>query len=145
MLILVDTISHFLHTHSSQSPSELHVSAQCGHHQVLIHVWSHCTVIICTSLICIDTLRDTAQNKSKLTKLCWQFLSIFNFLKTKILLSLTYYFIINWDKHRGTSMYVIIPVQWLQTCVLEPDDGHIALKHVVRKKTVNCERVNSDW
>jgi hypothetical protein len=25
--------------------------------------------------------------------------------------------------------------------VLEPDDGHIALKHVVRKKTVNCERV----
>jgi hypothetical protein len=26
-------------------------------------------------------------------------------------------------------------------CVLEPDDGHTGLKHVVRKKTVNCECV----
>jgi hypothetical protein len=38
-------------------------------------------------------------------------------------------------------MYIIIPVQLLQTCVLEPDDGHIGLKHVVRKNTTNCECV----
>jgi hypothetical protein len=38
-------------------------------------------------------------------------------------------------------MNIIVPVQWLQTCVLEPDDGHIGLKHVARKKTVNCECV----
>jgi hypothetical protein len=35
---------------------------------------------------------------------------------------------------------------WLSECidfnhVLEPDDGHIGLKNVVRKKTVNCECV----
>jgi hypothetical protein len=35
---------------------------------------------------------------------------------------------------------------WLSQCidfehVLEPDDGHIWLKHVVWKKTVNCECV----
>jgi hypothetical protein len=35
---------------------------------------------------------------------------------------------------------------WLSQCndfehVLEPDDGHFGLKHVVRKKTVNCECV----
>jgi hypothetical protein len=35
---------------------------------------------------------------------------------------------------------------WLSQCndfehVLEPDDGHIGLKHVVQKKTVNCECV----
>jgi hypothetical protein len=35
---------------------------------------------------------------------------------------------------------------WLFQCndfehVLEPDDGHIGLKHVVWKKTVNCECV----
>jgi hypothetical protein len=39
-LILVDTISHF-HTLTVHSfSSELHVSAQCGHHQVRIHVQS---------------------------------------------------------------------------------------------------------
>jgi hypothetical protein len=38
-------------------------------------------------------------------------------------------------------MHIIIPVQCLQTCVLEPDDGSIRLKHVVRKKTTNCECV----
>jgi hypothetical protein len=38
-------------------------------------------------------------------------------------------------------MYIIIPVQWLQSFVLEPDDGHIGLKHVVQKKTANCECV----
>jgi hypothetical protein len=35
---------------------------------------------------------------------------------------------------------------WLSQCIdfehlLKPDDGHTGLKHVVRKKTVNCECV----
>jgi hypothetical protein len=34
------------HTHSSQSSSEWHVSAQCGHHQIQVHVLSYCTGII---------------------------------------------------------------------------------------------------
>jgi hypothetical protein len=44
MLILVDTVSHFLHTHSSQSSSGLHVSAQCGHVEMGVtqkHLQSH--------------------------------------------------------------------------------------------------------
>jgi hypothetical protein len=43
---LIDTYQSLLHTHSSQFSSELHVSAQCGHHQVGVHVRSHCTGII---------------------------------------------------------------------------------------------------
>jgi hypothetical protein len=40
-------------------------------------------------------------------------------------------------------MYIIIPVQCAMTSkhVIEPDDGHIGLIHVVQKKTTNCECV----
>jgi hypothetical protein len=56
--ILVDTVSHFLHTHSLQSSSKLHVSAQCGHHQVRIHVWSHWNNYIHRSFLMLVPIND---------------------------------------------------------------------------------------
>jgi hypothetical protein len=51
----------FSYTHSSQFPFELHVSAQCGHHQIQIHVRSHCTGTI--KYLFLDSV--TINNKIK--------------------------------------------------------------------------------
>jgi hypothetical protein len=45
MLILVDIYQSLSHTHSSQFSSELHVSTQCGHHQVRKHMFEVTEVI----------------------------------------------------------------------------------------------------
>jgi hypothetical protein len=64
----------------------------------------------------------------------------FNFLKTNILLSLTYYFISTRDNIGKFRCIKLSQCNDFEH-VLEPDDGHIGLKHVVRKRTVNCECV----
>jgi hypothetical protein len=131
--LLILSVSFYIP--SSRSSSELHVAAQCGNHKVRIHILHRHTTRR------IAQVSNTPQSyiiKTYNTYHIWNFKTykklsayrknpnppshadnfyLFQLFKTKILLSLTCYFIINWDKHRETSMYIIIPVQRLQTYI----------------------------
>jgi hypothetical protein len=71
MLILVDSCQSVSHTHSSQFSFELHVSAHCGHHQVRVHVQSHCAGTIIYSFLNVVSMTSNMYLNLMIATLGW--------------------------------------------------------------------------